>query len=225
MIKLPDVKLEDSIVYLDFEGVLCKNPITFYLLAKRPAKAIKALLNAIPSSIKKKLRGYNFIPSLIEETKLNYEKTLSEVEKYLLGREIYQTQSSTQKIWLRDLLFILRENSCETYIITNASKEIVYGFFHSLSSLVEKERILTSKEKDKAVKLLREKKKKIIGVGDSKSDEKAFEACDISIKISSIMSLLYPPKNYNYEFKNLCELLEFFDAVKTQQELKYLISP
>jgi soluble P-type ATPase len=231
--KLPKIIPSETIVWVDSEGVLSKYNIISYLFSCKPFLALSSIANGAIETFRVKIQNYeiNFIEELIKKCKKYYERNMDSSELYNLGKFIFHNQPENHKKNLIDLFNILKEYS-DFYVITSAYKKIVKGFLSCLPEDIqpkeeniygsEKGKFIGSDEKAAIVESLKKKtNKKIIGIGDSKQDEKALEKSDVRCVISSLMNKLMPIKTGEYKFEDLSSLKNFLSLILFDYELHY----
>ena len=234
--KLPRIAPSETVVWLDFEGVLVKDNILPYLFSYRPFLALTSLFKGLVEALSLKIQNYktNFREELIEKCKKCYEEGMSSSELSRLGSFIFQDQPQNHKKSLIELLYVLKEGYHDLYVITSANKEIVRGFLDHLSHEIRpkeeniyasEKKFIGSDEKAEIVESIKKKtSKKIIGVGDSREDEKALEKSDVRCIISSLPYKLMPIKSVEYKFKNLSSVKSFLSLILLDYELHNLES-
>ena len=226
--RIPRITPSSTSVWFDFEGVLAKNNISFYLFQYNPKLFFKSIIEGLIQASCNKIRDWRkeLRKELIMECKRLYESELGPTQLYELGKWTFKLQPEEHKRSLMDLLKLLKKDGYDMYIVSSASKRIVYGFLRSLPRELnfEQENVFASEDKflDGYEKMMviesikNRSKKKIIGVGDSSNDEMALEKSDVACVISSPSHKLMPCKTIKpYIFKDLASLKCFFDAIST----------
>ncbi|MCS7123371.1 MAG: hypothetical protein RMJ17_02245 [Candidatus Aenigmarchaeota archaeon] len=209
---------ENTIIWIDLEGVLIEVDSLFYLMRYKPNLAIKSILKGAIKTISEKIKNWktDFRKELIRNVKKEYEEKMSQIELYIFGRRIFDFQSKKHKENLVNLMKTLKKY--DIYIVTYTEKHIAKGFLDCLPAelRVKTENIISSKEKEAIIDYLKNKNKnkKIVGIGDSYIDEKALERSDVACILSSYINKVLGCKiKYGYKFNNLAELNKFFIAI------------
>ena len=228
--KLPHINPSETIVWFDFEGVLCEKNILYYLFSYKPALALTSIFRGFVKAFCKKIQNHekSFIEELIKECKSSYERDMDEKNLFNFGKFIFKNQSEKHKMDLIDLFYDSKEKYHDMYIITGANKKIVKGFLSCFPADINLKgeniyasefKFINNEEKAQIVKYIKKNtNKKIIGIGDSKQDEKALEESDVRCVISSLAYKLMPTNAGNYKFKDLNSVKRFLSLINLAYE-------